>query len=287
MSTNCQKRRGCGGLVLRSPKSFYWDEGGFTLVELLVVIAIIALLMAILLPGLRMAKAFGKKMVCQANLKQLACAWTMYLENYDGYFYRATNAHIRYGGWVGGNNLSPRPLNKFVGLDKTLPDEKLAKVFCCPADTGGVPWRPNPGEKAIHYYGTSYLTNYFLIRSEICTPDSFLVKTKDLYTNICSRIEQLRIAQVTASSAQVVLMGDQGWFHQWRLMTPPSKEQWDQFYKSYAEWHIRPESYNLVFLDGHTAFVKIRRGYFVTDDYSVLPFKDLYGLAFQVQGEEP
>jgi hypothetical protein len=40
-------------------------------------------------------------------------------------------------------------------------------------------------------------------------------------------------------------------------------------------------------MDGHTAFVKIRRAWYVTDDYSVLPFKDLYSLAYQVQGEEP
>jgi hypothetical protein len=234
-----------------------------------------------------MAKAVSKKMACQANLKQLGYAWSMYLEHYDGYFYRSSNADIKYGGWIGQVNWSPRPLNNFVGLDKNLGDEKQANVFCCPADTGGSPWAPMPRDKAYHYFGTSYESNLFLIRPKNCMTPDFLVKTKDLYTNICGRIEQLHITEVTASSAQVILMGDQGWWHQWRLMTPANQQKWDQLYKSYAEWHIKPDSYNLAFLDGHTAFVKIRRGYYVTDGYSVIPFKDLYGLAYQVQGEEP
>jgi hypothetical protein len=43
----------------------------------------------------------------------------------------------------------------------------------------------------------------------------------------------------------------------------------------------------MAFLDGHVAFTKIRKNYYITDDYSVLPFKDLYGLAYKVQNEEP
>ena len=56
---------------------------GFTLVELLVVIAIIAILMAILMPTLRLAKEQGKRAVCLSNLKQLMLAWILYAENYE------------------------------------------------------------------------------------------------------------------------------------------------------------------------------------------------------------
>ena len=59
---------------------------------------------------------------------------------------------------------------------------------------------------------------------------------------------------------------------------------WEQQYKSYAEWHVKPDCYNLAFLDGHIAFVKIRRAYYVTDDYSVIPFKDLYRLGISGPG---
>ena len=50
----------------------------FTLVELLVVIAIIALLMSILMPALSRARAQGKTLVCQNNLKQLFTGLNLY-----------------------------------------------------------------------------------------------------------------------------------------------------------------------------------------------------------------
>jgi prepilin-type N-terminal cleavage/methylation domain-containing protein/prepilin-type processing-associated H-X9-DG protein len=267
------KKSGCGK-----------RQKGFTLIELLVVIAVIALLLAILLPAVRMARALGKRAACQCNLKQLACAWTMYLDHYDGRFYQDLRANVQYGGWIGDVNHAPRPLNRFVGLDGTLNDERTAKVFCCPADTGGV-ISETPRKKAYIYYGTSYKTNIFLIGQNDCSAQS--VRTKELDQKICSRIRDLRIGQVTASSAQVLLIGDQGWDDQWRPMPHFLEEEWKQCCKSYAEWHVKHESYNLAFLDGHVAFVKIRKTYYITDDYSVVPFKDLYGLAFQVQGEGP
>jgi len=261
-------------------------ESGFTLIEMLVVIATIAILLAILLPAVRMVRVVAKRAVCQSNLKQLAYAWTMYLNDYDGYFYRKDNADVGYGGWKGLVNLSPRPLNSFVDLNDTLNDEKSAKVFCCPADTGGVPWL-TPREKAYRYLGTSYETNIFLIRPSSCTIPPFLVKTMDLFSKICSRVGVLHISQVTASADRLLLMGDQGWLHQWRPMTTSDIARWERVCKPYAEWHSKPEQYNMAFLDGHVAFIKIRRGYYVTDDYSVVPFRDLYQLAYQVQGDEP
>ena len=44
----------------------------FTLIELLVVIAIIALLLAILMPGLRRAKELAREVVCKSHLQQWA-----------------------------------------------------------------------------------------------------------------------------------------------------------------------------------------------------------------------
>jgi len=57
---------------------------GFTLIELLVVIAIIAILMSILMPGLRAAREQAKKVTCQANMKGIGTSMSMYLmENSD------------------------------------------------------------------------------------------------------------------------------------------------------------------------------------------------------------
>jgi len=66
--------------------TFVRRRSGFTLIELLVVIAVIAVLLAILLPCLRKAKMLTKRMTCQSNLKQIATAWNMYLDDNDGRF---------------------------------------------------------------------------------------------------------------------------------------------------------------------------------------------------------
>ncbi|MHC4213257.1 MAG: prepilin-type N-terminal cleavage/methylation domain-containing protein, partial [Planctomycetota bacterium] len=61
---------------------------GFTLIELLVVISIISLLLAILLPALNKVRSLTHRIACQSNLKQIAFAWQMYLDDYEGKFYQ-------------------------------------------------------------------------------------------------------------------------------------------------------------------------------------------------------
>jgi prepilin-type N-terminal cleavage/methylation domain-containing protein/prepilin-type processing-associated H-X9-DG protein len=57
---------------------------GFTLIELLVVIAIIALLLAIITPGLKSAKDTAKRVTCGTRLKQIGTAMKMYSDAFDG-----------------------------------------------------------------------------------------------------------------------------------------------------------------------------------------------------------
>ena len=58
----------------------------FTLIELLVVISIIALLLSILVPGLRAAKKLAQATVCKTNLKQWGICYLMYTEDWEGKF---------------------------------------------------------------------------------------------------------------------------------------------------------------------------------------------------------
>ncbi|HPD46813.1 MAG TPA: type II secretion system protein [Anaerohalosphaeraceae bacterium] len=56
---------------------------GFTLIELLVVIAIIAILLAVLVPGLSRAKEYARNIVCRTNCRAFAVATHLYAEAYD------------------------------------------------------------------------------------------------------------------------------------------------------------------------------------------------------------
>ena len=69
----------------------------FTLIELLVVIAIIAILMAILMPALRVARDQAKRIHCVSNVKTLSLAWLLYKDDNDD---KLVGGHTNPGNWV-------------------------------------------------------------------------------------------------------------------------------------------------------------------------------------------
>lgn len=248
---------------------------GFTLIELLLVIAINAVLMAVLLPSLRGARALAKRITCGANLRQLGVAWNVYLDDHEGRFYQGYRANLDYGGWNGKKGWFPRRLNTYVGLAPKLETHRPAKLFSCPADRGGIPggfFR----ERAFQVHGTSYQTNIFLIGQDRC--QSFSSGTQLLDEAISERLPNMNISRV-ANHSRVLLIGDYGWVNQWKPKPHPYTE-----WKELAEWHGKPDCHNLAFLDGHVRFLKIRKGSYVNSEYCVLPFADLYELARAVQG---
>jgi prepilin-type N-terminal cleavage/methylation domain-containing protein len=123
------------------------SSSGFTLIELLVVIAIIALLTAILLPALNVAKQQAGSAVCLMNEKQLVLAWLMYAENND---YKLCGPMTRETGapqfdWVGPpRDLATgaeKPINftaaeEIRGIESgtLFPYYKKAKLTNCPTD---------------------------------------------------------------------------------------------------------------------------------------------------------
>ncbi|HWH70343.1 MAG TPA: prepilin-type N-terminal cleavage/methylation domain-containing protein [Candidatus Sulfotelmatobacter sp.] len=66
------------------PRRLCRRDCAFTLIELLVALSIVALLAALLLPGLAKSKAKAEALNCSNNLKQLGFAWLLYAdENAD------------------------------------------------------------------------------------------------------------------------------------------------------------------------------------------------------------
>ena len=256
---------------------------GFTLVELLVVIAVIAMLMAILLPALRKARQLAQRVRCGSNLRQLAMGWRLYLDDNDGYFPpRATNAELYYGGWRGDKDVGDRYLNRAMRLDPNLSSPHEAEVFHCPGDHGGMPgaWLR---QKVFLRIGTSYVTNVFLIGQKSFTfPGWYSPMTADttaLEDEVNGRLNSINSHNL-GNHSQLLLLGDYGWYNQWKPTDVLTDEE-----RQVAEWHGRPNYHYVAFLDGHAEYLEIRRGIWVADEYTILPWKDLYPLARIVQGE--
>jgi len=255
-------------------------QKAFTLIELLVVVAVITVLLAVLLPSLSRCRALAARLKCASNLRQLWIAWDSYTAAHNGDFYQRVNANVSYGGWRGIKNWwreeDGRPWNRYAGFsDPNYVTEQSAEVFCCPADRGGIPGSLLR-EKAYRVHGTSYQTNLFLVGPDGCR--AFSDHTAELDAMISARLPGLNLTHV-ANPSRVLLIGDYGWVNQWKPKPHP-KPEW----KELAEWHRRADHHNVAFLDGHVEFLEIRKGYYVTTEYCVLPFEDLFGLAREVQG---
>ena len=101
---------------------------GFTLIELLVVIAIIALLLSILLPGLKKAKEQARRVVCLSNLNQLAKAIEMYeMDCNNKRFVARINDDDTSKYWMG--KLAPYAGNEAYG-QQLKKGEKIDLLLC-------------------------------------------------------------------------------------------------------------------------------------------------------------
>ena len=134
---------------------------GFTLIELLVVIAIIALLLAIIMPSLAMAKRHGKTVFCMNNLRQMSLAATSYtIENKD--YYPLAHYHVNVGdvnyfySWdfTSHKDWNATPPENIVESGILWQGQTLEKVQQCPSFKGDANWFADP------FTGYNYNTSY-------------------------------------------------------------------------------------------------------------------------------
>ena len=75
-------------------------NAGFTLIELLVVISIVALLVALLLPGLEKAKVVARSTQCLASLRELSVGTRIYSVDHLDFYRPATDSTGNTIGWI-------------------------------------------------------------------------------------------------------------------------------------------------------------------------------------------
>jgi len=170
------------------------NRKGFTLIELLVVIAIIALLLAILMPALKIAKRKAQGVICLTNLNTLSKSWFMYtMDNGSRVPSPDTplDPSLRYS-WAcvpqteaGVNKHSGSDLDeKIVGIKRGVlyPYVESPKVYHCPGDKRS----SKPALKANGLGGyRSYsmpgsMTNPIKKQTQIVSPDSMYVFIEEM-----------------------------------------------------------------------------------------------------------
>lgn len=124
----------------------------FTLIELLVVIAIIAILAAMLLPALNLARERGKSAMCLGNLRQLGVSSMLYADDYNSVLpypsqvYGGANGFNVVGTWLYllvKNQYIPGTMKNTTELKEPY----FVGVVHCPAEVESL---------AYSHYGPSY-----------------------------------------------------------------------------------------------------------------------------------
>jgi len=110
----------------------------FTLIELLVVIAIIAILMAILMPSLSVAREQARSLHCRGNIRTLTLGWLMYKDENDGKLVGGFPERPEQAAWVqippGGVDSTVEQKKEYIKRGALWSYIKKVEVYRCPSD---------------------------------------------------------------------------------------------------------------------------------------------------------
>ena len=242
---------------------------GFTLIELLVVIAIIALLLAVIIPSLNLAKKKAAAAVCLVNVKNLSLGWYMYQDDNDGNIMNANMAQ-EYS-WIkaprdeSGTVLSCNQIDPVTDEDEIRGIElgvlwsyvKSAHAYNCPSD-----------KVKSKYDGTEKFVTYAIARALNGTPmtsDDYIIKKFGEITS-----PGMRYVFVETAETRNYNMGGQ-----FPMATPEFDDRWG-WWGPMAVNH--GDASTLGFTDGHAENRKWRDSYTkVRIEKLILLGVDLYG----------
>jgi len=118
-------------------------RNAFTLIELLVVIAVIAVLMAILMPSLKLAREQARSLHCRSNVRTLVLGWLMYKDANDAKLVHGHTPGPNYNKnnvapWVvmppGMGNSTVEEKKEYIMQGLLWPYVQEIDVYRCPSD---------------------------------------------------------------------------------------------------------------------------------------------------------
>ncbi len=200
------------------------NRRGFTLLELLVAIAVIAVLAALLLPAVQMAREAARRTQCRNNLKQIGLALHAYLDTFrafpPGYVAASADIANTSPGWAWSAMILPQleqaGLLKQINFNLPIEDPANAAavatvlpVYVCPSDIIPAGTFTIASDAAgtmpiVQAAASSYVGCVGNDSSEV--DDNSTPWNGVLYRN-----SRVRIGDITDGTSNTMVVGERGW----------------------------------------------------------------------------